>query len=111
MLSLWENNRMRVWKVEGWVVDVRIGVYESEGINYSFYSAFRPRAKQRGTMFGCPGLGEYHKTFQGAMRYDKLTRATHEGKQLHLKDVIAIKKFQPFIFTKNFAARRIYAVW
>jgi hypothetical protein len=101
MLSLWENNRMRVWKVEGRVVDARIGAHEPEGINYSFYSAFRPRAKQRGTMFGCPGLGEYHKAFHGSVRYDTLTLVTHEGKQLRLKDVIAIKKFQPFIYTGN----------
>ncbi|MGD9220584.1 MAG: hypothetical protein PVH01_14910 [Desulfobacterales bacterium] len=101
MLSLWENSRMRVWKVEGRVANFRVGAHEPEGINYSFYSAFRPRAKQRGTMFGCPGLGEYHRTFHGAVRYDTLTLVTHEGKQLLLKDVIAIKKFQPFIYTGN----------
>jgi hypothetical protein len=101
MSPLWENNRMRVWKVAGCFVNLKVGEYEPEGFNYSFYSAFRPRAKQRGVLCGAPAFGEYHKTFHGSIRYDTLTVSTDGGEQLVVEDVIAIKKFQPYIYPGN----------
>jgi hypothetical protein len=101
MSSLWENNRMRVWKIEGQLVDVKMGAREPEGLNYSFYSAFRPNAKQRGTMFGAPQFGENYNTFHGAIRYEALTFLTRHGKQVLIEDVLAIDKFQEFIYLTN----------
>jgi hypothetical protein len=92
---------MQVCKIEGQLADIRIGAHEPDDLNYNFYSAFRSNAKQRGTMFGCPGFGEYYNTFNGAIRYDTLTLFAPHGEKLLLKDVIAIKKFQPFIYLSN----------
>jgi hypothetical protein len=84
MSSLWENNRMRVWKTEGRLADIRIGAYEPDGLSYNFYSAFRSNAKQRGTMFGCPGFGGHYNTFHGAIRYDTLTLSNPQGTRIKL---------------------------
>jgi hypothetical protein len=52
-------------------------------------------------MFGCPGFGEHYITFHGAIRYDALTLSNPQGKQISLKDVIVIKKFQQCIYLSN----------
>lgn len=98
MTSLWESSRMRLWKTTGRLTDIRVGAREPEGLNYTSYSAFRPKSKQRGTLLGSPGFGEYHKTFHGAIRYETLTLTDPQGERQIIADVAAIKKFQQALF-------------
>lgn len=41
MSSLWENNRMRVWKIEGRLTDIRIGAREPLGMGGRRMSAHK----------------------------------------------------------------------
>lgn len=42
--SLWENEKIRVWNVEGTLSDLWIRTKEPECIDYSFYSVFSPES-------------------------------------------------------------------
>jgi hypothetical protein len=94
---LWQNKKLYVWKVEGTITNLVAGHREPEDIQYRIYSAFRPRAKQRGTMYGNPSFFENYDTFYGSIRYNTISIETKSGDRMRLKDVIVTKKFQAMI--------------
>jgi hypothetical protein len=94
---LWQNKKLYVWKIEGTITNLVVGNKEPEDINYYIYSAFRPRAKQRGTMYGNPSFFENYDTFYGSIRYDTISMKTRNDHHVTLQDVIVIRKFQTMI--------------
>ncbi|MBN1446201.1 MAG: hypothetical protein JW957_08885 [Candidatus Omnitrophica bacterium] len=96
---LWENSKLRIWKIEGVVSGMSIGFTEPEGVDY--YLRVGRNKIRRGTMLGNPSFLQTHDTFYGAAHYKTVDIKTKEGSSLSVSNVTAVKKFQKFISKGN----------
>lgn len=99
--TLWENEQTRVWMVEGTPSNLNIEFIEPEGIDYDLRVGFGRKAYRRGAMYGNTFFNETHDTFYGSVKYNRITLTNKYRQDVTMPDVIAIKKFQRFLYVSN----------
>jgi len=92
--ALWENQYVRILRVEGTICSVNIAFREPEGIDY-YWQVGRHTAR-RGTMYGNSSFFDTHNTFHGAVHFKKVLLLSEEGIVVSLRNVVAIRKFHSF---------------
>ena len=97
MDTLWRNARTRVFRLKGQLQSTSLRAIEPDNLDYQSYSIFRPNQKNRGTLYGSPSSLETYNTFHGAAHYEVMSFVDESGETHILRDVIVIKKFQPYV--------------
>ena len=97
MDTLWKNARTRVFRLKGRLQSTSLRAIEPDNLDYQSYSIFRPKQKNRGTLYGSPSSLETYSTFHGAAHYEAMSFVDESGETHILRNIIVIKKFQPYV--------------
>lgn len=89
---LWENQYLKIEKVEGVISSAQAAFQEPAR---SYY--LQVGRRKRGTLYGNPSFFASRNTFHGMVQYDALVLVSERGEVVAVPDVVAVGKFQGFL--------------